>query len=140
MPGLSGLEMAKHILAEKYNTKIILISAYEDFQYVQEAIRIGAVDYIEKPINFEYLYCVIKKALSQIEENKLIQKQLEESKPAMKENLFRYLLEHSSTVNQHKYQQFPWYKNTKRNPRSFCRSGIMAWKLFHSPSPLKSSR
>jgi response regulator receiver protein len=109
MPGLSGLEMAKHILAEKYNTKIILISAYEDFQYVQEAIRIGAVDYIEKPINFEYLYCVIKKALSQIEENKLIQKQLEESKPAMKENLFRYLLEHSSTVNQHKYQQFPSY-------------------------------
>ena len=75
MPGLSGLEMARHILSENYDTKIILISAYEDFQYVQEAIRIGAVDYIEKPVNFDYLQSIVIKALQQIEEKRQIKKQ-----------------------------------------------------------------
>lgn len=107
MPGLSGLEMARHILAEKYNTKIILISAYEDFQYVQEAIRIGAVDYIEKPVNFNYLEQIVGKALVQIEEERLIKKQLEESKPAMKEKLFQYLLWHTPQETRYQYREYP---------------------------------
>lgn len=107
MPGLSGLEMARHILSEQYDTKIILISAYEDFQYVQEAIRIGAVDYIEKPVNFDYLKRIIKKALQQIEEGRQIKKQIEESKPAMKEKLFQYLLWHTPSETHYQYREYP---------------------------------
>ncbi len=107
MPGLSGLEMARHILSENYDTKIILISAYEDFQYVQEAIRIGAVDYIEKPVNFDYLQSIVKKALQQIEEKRQIKKQIEESKPAMKEKLFQYLLWHTPSETRYQFRDYP---------------------------------
>ena len=61
MPGLSGLEMAKEVLKQNPAIKIILISAYEDFQYVQEAIRLGAYDFIEKPIDLAYLSSIIAK-------------------------------------------------------------------------------
>lgn len=107
MPGLSGLEIARYVLSEKYDTKIILISAYEDFQYVQEAIRIGAVDYIEKPVNFDYLKRIIQKALQQLEEERQIKKQIEESKPAMKEKLFQYLLWHTPSETHYQYREYP---------------------------------
>lgn len=48
MPVMDGLELTK-IAAEKYPTVVIIIlSAYDDFKYAQEAIRCGADEYILK--------------------------------------------------------------------------------------------
>lgn len=107
MPGLSGLEMAKNILPLYPDIKIILISAYEDFQYVQEAIRLGAFDYIEKPINFDYITRIIEKAFLQLEEDRFIQKQLEESKPAMKEQFFQNVLRLTPYEARYQYGDYP---------------------------------
>lgn len=107
MPGISGLEMSKQVLSLYPSIKIILISAYEDFQYVQEAIRLGAFDYIEKPINKEYMYQIIEKACMKIELEKQIQKQLDASKPAMKENFFHDLLTHNAKEALYNYKDYP---------------------------------
>lgn len=107
MPGISGLEMSKQVLSLYPSVKIILISAYEDFQYVQEAIRLGAFDYIEKPINEEYFVKIIEKACLQIDLEKKIQKQLHASKPAMKEKFFHDLLRHSPKEALYHYKDYP---------------------------------
>ena len=109
MPGLSGLEMAKKVLPKYPDIKIILISAYEDFQYVQEAIRLGAFDYIEKPINLDYMSRIIEKAFLQLEEDRLIQKQLEESKPAMKEQFFQNVLRLTPYEARYHYGDYPGF-------------------------------
>lgn len=109
MPGLSGLEMARQVLSEYPHIKIILISAYEDFQYVQEAIRLGAFDYIEKPVDEAYLYHIVEKACLQIDLDKKIQQQLNASKPAMKEKFFHDILRRSAGEAVYHYKEYPGF-------------------------------
>jgi len=55
MPGLSGLELQK-LLNEKYFTlPIIIITGYADVDIAVQAMKAGAIDFIEKPFENEYL-------------------------------------------------------------------------------------
>ncbi|MEG0395544.1 MAG: response regulator [Oscillospiraceae bacterium] len=64
MPGQNGLDLIR-ILKERYpKIKTILLSGYSDFAYAQQAVRLGALDYLTKPINF----CALKKLLEQVRE------------------------------------------------------------------------
>lgn len=50
MPGMDGLELIR-IIREKYrDIPCIISSTYSDFQYAKEGMRLGAVDYISKPL------------------------------------------------------------------------------------------
>ena len=48
MPGMSGVEMLKH-LADK-DIKLIFLTGHADFEYAKMAISYGVVDYLLKPI------------------------------------------------------------------------------------------
>ena len=65
--------------------KIILISAYDKFEYAKNAIRIGVYDYIEKPIDYAYLTEKIQGACALIDKERRNMKLLELSRPAMVE-------------------------------------------------------
>ena len=51
MPGMSGLEFIEQVrlLDEESVTKFIVISGYDDFTYMKNAIQLGVVNYIMKP-------------------------------------------------------------------------------------------
>ena len=51
MPGLNGIQAMKEI--QKYNSNIvfIVISAYDKFSYAKEAINLGVLEYLTKPVN-----------------------------------------------------------------------------------------
>ncbi|MFA9377738.1 MAG: response regulator [Lachnotalea sp.] len=53
MPGINGIEAMKEIRTFNSRTVIIIISAYDKFAYAQEAINLGAIDYITKPFTKE---------------------------------------------------------------------------------------
>lgn len=55
MPGMSGLELIRHIYEEGMNPSIIIVSGYDEFPYAQEAIRLGVCDYLLKPLKTEEL-------------------------------------------------------------------------------------
>ena len=48
MPGMSGLELSRKIREVSPDTLIIFISSYDNFNYVKDALEIGAFDYILK--------------------------------------------------------------------------------------------
>lgn len=50
MPELSGLELLEKIHESNANIRCLVISGYRKFEYVQEALRYGAEDFILKPI------------------------------------------------------------------------------------------
>ena len=50
MPILSGLEMVKTIRKEDKKTPIIMVTAFKDIEYLQEAIELRLVKYIFKPM------------------------------------------------------------------------------------------
>jgi len=50
MPFMDGLALSNLVSKELPNTKIIIISGYDDFEYARQAIRIGVEQYLLKPI------------------------------------------------------------------------------------------
>lgn len=50
MPGVDGLEAAAVIRRDHPRARIVFLSAYDDFAYVQRALKLGAVDYLLKPV------------------------------------------------------------------------------------------
>jgi DNA-binding NarL/FixJ family response regulator len=48
MPGLSGAEVARTVRARYPNTRVVILSAYDDAEIVQLAIAAGATGYVSK--------------------------------------------------------------------------------------------
>ena len=61
MPYKNGLELAKEVKRSYPNTKIIIFSGYDDFEYAKEAIHLSCEEYILKPIDKEELKKVFER-------------------------------------------------------------------------------
>ncbi len=53
MPLLTGLEVIRRVSAERPATVYVIISGYDDFQYMREALQLRVYDYLLKPVDFE---------------------------------------------------------------------------------------
>ena len=63
IPGFSGIELARRLRLDGVESSIIIITAYSRFEYAQEALRLGAVDYILKPYSLRTLDATLKKMI-----------------------------------------------------------------------------
>ncbi len=64
MPRMDGLELLKRIQKYYKNIPVILITAFGSIENAVEAMKMGALDYITKPINVEELERLIEKSLN----------------------------------------------------------------------------
>ena len=48
MPGIDGVGIIRYLLEKHTPIKVIALSAYDDFEYVKQSLKLGAVDYILK--------------------------------------------------------------------------------------------
>lgn len=51
MPGMSGIETLQAIKQHSPTTEVLLVTAFQDLESAKQALKLGAYDYIEKPIN-----------------------------------------------------------------------------------------
>lgn len=63
MPRMDGVELSYRIREILPDCKIIFMSGYSDKEYLKSAIKLKAIDYVEKPININELKSVIEKAV-----------------------------------------------------------------------------
>lgn len=61
MGRLNGLDLVQSLKNEGIRLRVIMMSAYEEFSYAQQAVRLGVEDYIVKPIDLQQLYSTITK-------------------------------------------------------------------------------
>ena len=66
MPGLDGLSLVQKIVEQNLNIKTILISGYSEFEYARSALRLGAFDYLLKPIHPEELTGLLSSLLEEL--------------------------------------------------------------------------
>jgi two-component system, LuxR family, response regulator FixJ len=62
MPGMSGLELQSNLLDQAIDVPFIMITGYGDVPTAVQALKSGATDFIEKPIDTALLLTAIKKA------------------------------------------------------------------------------
>ncbi len=63
MPGLSGLQLLERVRREHPRTDFILLTAHASVDSAVEALRMGASDYLRKPIHADELAFVVKRTL-----------------------------------------------------------------------------
>src|SRR5438067_3777989 len=63
MPGMSGLDLLRHVKEQDPEIQLVLMSAYSSVKDAVEAIQLGAADYVEKPIDFRRLERVLHTVL-----------------------------------------------------------------------------
>jgi len=63
MKGMDGLAALKHIKELDRSIKIIMVTALEDQDKMREAYKLGACDYITKPLILDYLEQTVLKNL-----------------------------------------------------------------------------
>lgn len=72
MEGMDGLELARRITELlDYHPRIIYLTAYDRFEYAQQAIRVGAIEYILKPIRRQELIAALGKAVNSLQAERL---------------------------------------------------------------------
>jgi two-component system response regulator FixJ len=64
LPGMSGIELLRQIVAAARNSTVIMITAYADVPTAVLAMKAGAFHFVEKPFDAEALLTTIEEALS----------------------------------------------------------------------------
>ncbi len=80
MPGMNGIELTKEILKLSPDSIVILITAFISIRAAVESIKLGAFDYLTKPVDKEELLLSVNRGLERIalvKENILLKQQLE---------------------------------------------------------------
>jgi len=70
MPGMDGLTFLKKIRENHKDIPFLLVTAFGDIKDAVHALKLGAVDYLEKPIDFDELRTAVKDALHISHNNK----------------------------------------------------------------------
>ena len=68
MPGLNGLEALKAARDGGFEGRVVVLSGFSDFEYAQEAINLGVVSYLTKPINTEKLIDILRDIKNELDE------------------------------------------------------------------------
>lgn len=66
MDGMDGLELANRLNQRYPETRIVIISGYEDFHYARQAMRTGVQDYLLKPVEIEELTKTVTRVVEDI--------------------------------------------------------------------------
>ncbi|MCR4689791.1 MAG: response regulator [Lachnospiraceae bacterium] len=99
MPGINGIEAMQEIRKSNENTVFIVLSAYDKFDYARQAIELGVMEYLNKPVERVRFLSVIKKAMDQIDSQRekrsrelMIREKMETVVPVLESGLIYNLL------------------------------------------------
>ncbi len=110
MPGINGLEAVKEIKKIHNNIKFIIVSVYEYFDYAKQAVELGVIDYLTKPVNKTRLVETLQRIINQLDEEKykfgqeLEAREKLEKMISISERSFIYSLLLSQPINYSEYK------------------------------------
>lgn len=67
MPIMDGIELVKKLREEDNPVKVLMLSGYNEYQYLRESIRCSAVDYLLKPINLSEFDRILYEVKTELE-------------------------------------------------------------------------
>ncbi|MCM2256657.1 MAG: sigma-54 dependent transcriptional regulator [Vicinamibacteria bacterium] len=65
LPGMDGLQTLERLRAQDARVPVIVISGHGNIETAVKAVRMGAIDFVEKPLSLEKTLLVVKNALRQ---------------------------------------------------------------------------
>jgi len=129
MPGINGIDLMKIISKKRINIPVVFISGQSTIKTAVEAIKFGAYDFLEKPVDPDRLFLTIRNALlnnALLHENKNIYNELKENNKFIGESIsLKKLL---SNVN----QVAPTNAKVLIQGESGTGKELIAWAIHHN--------
>lgn len=99
MPGINGIEAIRRIQASGIDAHFIVLTAYDDFNYIQEALKMGVDDYLLKPSRrikivdaLTKIVDIIKTERKKAGLNKTILRKIEKIRPTVENQLVSMMM------------------------------------------------
>jgi two-component system response regulator YesN len=112
MPLLNGLQAIEQIKQSRAGTEFIVLTAYGEFEYAQQALHLGAFGYLLKPVDPQQLFKKIDELTALIDERKrnetekdILRSKMKQITPYMR-NLFLEQLLFDQFENQHEMEEY----------------------------------
>jgi len=99
MPILDGIKASKIIMEENIAGCIVLLTAYNDKEYVEEAKKVGVMNYLIKPIDEKSIIPAIEVALSRNEEMRAMKSEVEKLEKKLED---RKIIEKAKGIIMHR--------------------------------------
>lgn len=105
MPGINGLETIREIQKLNRNIRILILSAYNHFEFAQEAIHLGVEDFIVKPARIDDIRKAMDKIIVRVkaarveqQENTALLERMEEVRPILERDcIYAIIYTHENT-------------------------------------------
>lgn len=70
MPGMSGIDTHKHMVARGHTIPVIIVTGHADVPMAVDALKRGAFDFLEKPVRAQALLDVVRRAIQRDEDSR----------------------------------------------------------------------
>ena len=118
MPGMDGIELIKRLKEIKYPARVIILSAYRDFEYAKAAVEYGVKNYLLKPVDEKSLLDLVLKINVEIDEELKKQMLISESNRLLREKTLVDIVKigANNSVNSKKadeldiYMKYPFFQ------------------------------
>src|SRR5581483_4496647 len=86
MPFMDGLQLSKIVRERMPQTKVVILSGHDEFEYAREAIQLGVTEYLLKPVTVQDIHHVLQKLARQISQEEKEQADLHRLQSQVQEN------------------------------------------------------
>lgn len=111
MPMGSGLDLLEWINENRQDVLCIFMTCHAEFGYAQQAIRLGSVDYILKPLDFDVLTRSLQLAADRVKKQAHQDSALAQAKIAVEQQFWRKLFTGDISLNRREIQEYVDKKN-----------------------------
>lgn len=129
MPGINGIEAMKEIKENNGNTLFIVMSAYDKFDYAKEAINLGVLEYLNKPVEKSKIIEVLKRAMQIIDKERekrrqdlMIREKMETVVPIIENGLIYSLM-----FKEYFDEDVDNFKNLLDIKEDYCYMGVLVF-------------
>ena len=86
MPFMDGLQLSKIVRERMPQTKIVILSGHDEFEYAQQAIKLGVTEYLLKPVTVQDMNSVLQRVAGKITREEQDQQALQNLRMQVQEN------------------------------------------------------
>lgn len=113
MPGMDGLALTEYVKKKGMDTQVIIITGYQEFEYAQKALSLGVSDLILKPLRNDIMEEKIRKALSNLNKERMLNHAVDHSRKARQEQFLSEIFKgrmNSEAFTGEKLRELDFYK------------------------------